>query len=75
VNDFYPTTRRYLHMQSPTSIPVTDMPVIDSPLDPEVADGLGDEMLLHAAAETKVQTVRGRFPNESRAWASSGSVD
>lgn len=48
---------------------------VESPLDPEVADGLGDDVLLHAAAETKVQTVKGVFPGESRAWASSGDVD
>lgn len=54
---------------NPTTTPV------ESPLDPEVADGLGNDVLLHAAAETKVQTVKGNFPGESRAWASSGTVD
>lgn len=65
-----------------TTITPTEMPVIDSPLDPEVADGLGDEMLLAAAAGTKTQRVggtgRSSFINrsgESRAWTSAGNVD
>lgn len=65
-----------------TTTPLTDMPVVDSPLDPEVADGLGDEMLLSTAAATKTQKVpaAGRWTGtnqsaQSRAWTSSGSVD
>jgi len=62
--------------------PITDMPVIDSPLDPEVADGLGDEMILSAATATKTQRVTGASRSslanqsgESRAWTRSGYVD
>lgn len=63
-----------------TPVPV-EMPVIDSPLDPEVADRLGDEMLLDAASTAKVQRVAGsgvslaNQSGESRAWTSSGQVD
>jgi hypothetical protein len=65
-----------------TTTPLTDMPIVDSPLDPEVADALGNEVLLSATATTKVQKVR-RTANTtsapasglSRAWTMGGSVD
>jgi hypothetical protein len=64
-----------------TAIPV-EMPVIDSPLDPEVAEKLGDDVLLGAAANEKTQRVAGHGPSpwinasgESRAWTSAGQVD
>lgn len=68
-------------MNTTTTAPV-EMPVIDSPLDPEIADGLGDELLLATTAGTKTQSVTGSgrssFINrsgESRAWTSAGNVD
>ena len=69
-------------MNTITTTPLTDMPVIDSPLDPDVADGLGDGTLLSATADTKVQKVR-RTANRnstpvsgvSRAWTMGGNVD
>jgi hypothetical protein len=65
-------------LNSITTTPLTDMPVIDSPLDPEVAETMGDEMLLSVAASTKVQKVRSRQAttiNAPRAWTSTGRVD
>lgn len=64
-----------------TTTPVTDQPIIDSPLDAEVADRLGNEMLLGIAAGEKVQRVSGTRASsftqsgESRAWTSAGNVD
>jgi hypothetical protein len=58
--------------------PVTDMPVIDSPLDPEVAESMGDEMLLGVAAATKVKRVRRgerTTINSPRAWTQTGRLD
>ena len=57
-----------------------EMPVIDSPLDPEVADHLGDDILLSAAAANKTQriTVRGGARGVAmspRAWTMGGNVD
>jgi cytochrome c553 len=64
-------------MNTTTTTPTTDMPVIDSPLDPEVADQLGDELILDIAAKTKTQRVRAgqASPSQSRAWTVSGNVD
>ena len=60
-------------MQTHTSTPV-EMPVIDSPLDPEIADNLGDDILLSSAAANKVQRVKAPLSG-ARAWSASGSVD
>lgn len=68
-------------MNNNTTTPVTDLPVVHSPLDPEVAERLGDDVLLSSAADTKVQRVRrtngGRSlqSGESRAWTMGGDVD
>lgn len=58
------------------------MPVVDSPLDAEVADQLGNDVILGVAAGEKTQKVRraGRATwssqsGESRAWTSAGNVD
>ena len=45
-----------------------------SPLDPEVADGLGDELLRSAAAANRVAKVSGTSFG-SRAWTYQGNVD
>jgi hypothetical protein len=64
-----------------TTVPTpTEMPVIDSPLDPEVADQLGDEILLSAVRSVKPHRVRKgagqRFqPATVRAWSAGGRVD
>lgn len=69
-------------MTSTTTTPLTDMPIVDSPLDPEVADVLGNEVLLSSTAAVKVQKVSRTAnvtsaPNSglSRAWTMGGSVD
>jgi hypothetical protein len=65
-----------------TSTISATMPVFDSPLDAEVADGLGNDLLLGVAAGAKTQKVSGTTPRgianqsgESRAWTSAGNVD
>lgn len=64
-----------------TTTPVTDLPVIDSPLDPEVADRLGNEMLLDVAGKEKPKRVGrtnrswGATAPSSRAWTMGGRVD
>lgn len=69
-------------MTTTTTTTPVELPVIDSPLDPEVAERLGDELLLDTAAHTKTQKVHasGRATAASqsaqaRAWTMGGSVD
>lgn len=56
-----------------------EMPVIDSPLDPEVAEALGDNILLSSVASTKVakvgRTGQSRPTVEVRGWTMGGRVD
>lgn len=70
-------------MQTTIATPTTtEMPVVDSPLDPEVADALGNDLLLGTAADNRVARVAGtgrsawiNTSGESRAWTSAGNVD
>lgn len=67
-----------------TVVEPTDLPVVDSPLDPEVAEPLADDILLSAVRDTKPARVTARSRNGSRlrgvatsprAWTMGGSVD
>jgi hypothetical protein len=63
-----------------TTTTPTEMPVIDSPLDPEVADVLGDELIMSATTKTQRVSGSGRSTianqsGESRAWTRAGYVD
>jgi hypothetical protein len=65
-------------MNNSTVTAPVEMPVIDSPLDPEVAEILGDDILLGAASSNKVQKVKAGVRSSStaaRAWTMGGRVD
>lgn len=71
-------------MQNNTVTAPVELPVVDSPLDPEHADRTGDDILLGAAATNRVQRVRrgsgggstwAPQSGTSRAWTMGGNVD
>lgn len=52
---------------------------VDTPLDHDAAEALGDDILLASAGSSRAKKVSGRITatqsHQARAWTTSGSVD